>query len=476
LSCELSGDKGEAFLKNEKCLFWLLCVFNTPGIGMKLALYNTEIKMINFWRVYIMKDNDLLVSILKDQVVPALGCTEPTAVAYAAAKAKEVLGEEVKTMDIYCDKNIIKNGKEVGIPGTHEKGILVAAALALIVGKSDYRLEVLKEVTDESLERAMELINTDMFNLELKKDTDGLYIEVVAKGMTKTSRVIIRKTHLNIVLVEKNGETLFSAEVAKNEVPKPAIRERLKEFKISDFKEFVDNVEFEKIAFINDGIVMNKKMGWEGLHGNLGIGFGKMLNTDEADFEKYAKSLTAAASEARMAGALLPVMSSAGSGNHGLVAILPVAVVGENLKLDNETIVRGVTLSHLVTIYIKTYTGSLSPVCGCAVAAGVGASAGLAYIMGGTMTQIEGAIKNMIAGISGMICDGAKIGCAYKLSVSVSSCIDAAEMAMRNIFIPSSDGILDVTAERSIQNLGKVSSIGMLNTDDTILEVMMDRC
>lgn len=423
-----------------------------------------------------MKDNDLLVSILKDQVVPALGCTEPTAVAYAVAKAKEVLGEEVQVLDIYCDKNIIKNGKEVGIPGTHEKGILVAAALALVVGNSEYRLEVLKDVNAESLDKAMEILTMDMINLELKKDTDGLYIEVVAKGMKNTSRVIIRKTHLNVVLVEKNGEALFSAEVAKSEAPKPAIRERIKEFKISELKEFVDTVEFEKIAFINDGIVMNKRMGWEGLHGDLGIGLGKMLNTDENDFEFYAKSLTAAASEARMAGAPLPVMSSAGSGNHGLVAILPVAVVGENMKLDHETIVRGVTLSHLVTIYIKTYTGSLSPVCGCAVAAGVGASAGLAYICGGTMTQIEGAIKNMIAGISGMICDGAKLGCAYKLSVSVSACIDAAEMAMKNIFIPSSDGILDESAEKSIQNLGKVSSIGMSNTDDIILEVMMDRC
>lgn len=423
-----------------------------------------------------MKDNELLVSILKDQVVPALGCTEPTAVAYAVAKAKEVLGEDVQVLDIYCDKNIIKNGKEVGIPGTHEKGILVAAALALVVGKSDYRLEVLKDVSDESLDKAMELLKLDMINLELKKDTDGLYIEVLAKGMKNTSRVIIRKTHLNIVLVEKNGEVLFSAEVAKSEAPKPAIRERIKEFKISELKDFVDSVEYEKIAFIEDGIVMNKKMGWEGLNGDLGIGLGKMMNTDEDNREVYAKSLTAAASEARMAGAPLPVMSSAGSGNHGLVAILPVAVVGEKMGLDMEKVVRGVTLSHLVTIYIKTYTGSLSPVCGCAVAAGVGASAGLAYIMDGTMTQIEGAIKNMIAGISGMICDGAKLGCAYKLSVSVSASIDAAEMAMKNIFIPSSDGILDETAEKSIQNLGKVSSIGMSNTDDVILEVMLDRC
>lgn len=422
-----------------------------------------------------MKDNELLISILKDQVVPALGCTEPTAVAYAVAKAKEILGEEVLQLDIYADKNILKNGKEVGIPGTHEKGIVVAAALALIVGKSEYKLEVLKEVTDAGLTKALELIEKNIITLNHKKDVVGLYIEVVAKGKTNTSRVIIQKTHLNITLMEKNGQCISESK-ATVETAKPSLRDRIKDFKISDLKEFVDTVEFEKIAFINEGILMNKRIAFDGLHDKLGMGLGSMLNTDEANYEKYAKAVTAAASEARMAGHPLPVMSSAGSGNHGLVAILPIAIIGEGMKLSNEKIIRGVALSHLVTIYIKTYTGSLSPVCGCGVAAGVGASAGLAYIYGGTMEQIEGSIKNMIAGISGMICDGAKLGCAYKLSVSVSSCVDAAKMAMNNIFVPSNDGILDKSVERSIQNMGKVSSEGMSNTDDVILDVMMAKC
>ncbi len=422
-----------------------------------------------------MKDNELLISILKDQVVPALGCTEPTAVAYAVAKAKEILGEEVLQLDIFADKNILKNGKEVGIPGTHEKGIVVAAALALIVGNSEYKLEVLKEVTDAGLTKALELIEKNIITLNHKKDVVGLYIEVVAKGKTNTSRVIIQKTHLNITLMEKNGQCISESK-ATVETAKPSLRDRIKDFKISDLKEFVDTVEFEKIAFINEGILMNKRIAFDGLHDKLGMGLGSMLNTDEDNYEKYAKAVTAAASEARMAGHPLPVMSSAGSGNHGLVAILPIAIIGEGMKLSNEKIIRGVALSHLVTIYIKTYTGSLSPVCGCGVAAGVGASAGLAYIYGGTMEQIEGSIKNMIAGISGMICDGAKLGCAYKLSVSVSSCVDAAKMAMNNIFVPSNDGILDKSVERSIQNMGKVSSEGMSNTDDVILDVMMAKC
>lgn len=422
-----------------------------------------------------MKNNELLVSILKDQVVPALGCTEPTAVAYAVAKAKELLEEEVETLDILVDRNVLKNGKEVGIPGTNEKGIVVAAALALVVGKSEYKLEVLKEVTNKSLEEALKLIEKNMINLDLKKDVTGLYIEVTAKGKNNTSRVIIKKTHLNVVLLEQNGKCL-SAQDEKEEAAKPSLRDRIKEFTIADLKEFVDTVEFEKIKFINEGIVMNKRIAEDDLKYNLGIGLGNMFKSDKEDLEQNAKAITSAASEARMAGHPLPVMSSAGSGNHGLVAILPIAIIGEGMNIDNEKIVRAVTLSHLVTVYIKSYTGSLSPVCGCGVAAGVGASAGLSYLLGGTLEQIGGAIKNMIAGISGMICDGAKIGCSYKLAISVNAAVDAAKMANKNVFIPSRDGILDDSVEKTIQNLGRVSNEGMANTDDIILDVMLQGC
>lgn len=422
-----------------------------------------------------MKNNELLVSILKDQVVPALGCTEPTAVAYAVAKAKELLEEDVETLDILVDRNVLKNGKEVGIPGTNEKGIVVAAALALVVGKSEYKLEVLKEVTNESLEEALKLMGKNMINLDLKKDVTGLYIEVIAKGKNNTSRVVIKKTHLNVVLLEQNGQCI-SAQDDKEEAAKPSLRDRIREFTIADLKEFVDTIDFEKIKFINEGIVMNRRIADDDLKYNLGIGLGNMLKSDKEDLEQNAKAITSAASEARMAGHPLPVMSSAGSGNHGLVAILPIAIIGEGMNIDNEKIVRAVTLSHLVTVYIKSYTGSLSPVCGCGVAAGVGASAGLSYLLGGTLEQIGGAIKNMIAGISGMICDGAKIGCSYKLAISVNAAVDAAKMANKNVFIPSRDGILDDSVEKTIQNLGRVSNEGMANTDDIILDVMLQGC
>lgn len=422
-----------------------------------------------------MKNDRLLIEILKDQVVPALGCTEPTAIAYATAMAKEVLGEDIESLDIYVDKSLIKNGKEVGIPGTDKKGNVVAAALALIVGKSEYKLEVLKEVTNEALDAALKLIDKNIITLNLKKDVVGLYIEIVAKGKKNTSRVVIKKTHLNVVLVEKNGECI-SKQDGKEETAKPSLRDRIREFTIGDIKEFIDNIEFSKIEFINEGIIMNRRVAEDGLKYNLGIGFGTMLNEDKHDLERYAKAITSAASEARMTGHPLPVMSSAGSGNHGLVAILPIAIIGEGEKVEKEKIVRAVALSHLVTVYIKSYTGPLSSVCGCGVAAGVGAAAGLTYMWGGNLKQIEGAIKNMVAGITGMICDGAKIGCSYKLSIAVTAAIDAAKMAIKNIFIPCNDGILDESAEKTIQNLGRISNEGMSNMDNVILDVMMKVC
>ncbi|PRR85448.1 Serine dehydratase alpha chain [Clostridium luticellarii] len=420
----------------------------------------------------MVKDYNLLVDILKDQVVPALGCTEPTAVAYAVAKAKEILGEAVDKLDIYVDKNILKNGKEVGIPGTDKKGILTAAALSVVVGKSEYRLQVLKDVSDKSLKCALNLIDRNIIKLNLKKDARGLYIEVIARKNNNFSRVVIKNSHLNIVFMEKNGKCIFSKEEKNDKVDGLALKDRIKEFTVEEFKDFVDNISYEKIRFIEDGINMNEKIGKAGLKLDLGIGIGHLFN-DSSSVGQYAKAITSAASEARMSGYPLPVMSSAGSGNHGLVAILPIAVMGEKMKADRDKIVRSVALSHLVTIYIKSYTGALSPVCGCGVAAGVGASAGLSYLTGGNLSQIKGAIKNMIAGISGMICDGAKIGCSYKLAISVNAALDAANMANKNIFIPSGDGILDESAEKTIQNLGRVSVEGMSNTDGVILDLMM---
>jgi len=429
-------------------------------------------------------DNKILIDILKNQVTPALGCTEPGAVGYAVARAKEILGSEVKKLNIEVDKNILKNGMSVGIPGTNESGIIFAAALALVVGKSDYVLEVLKDVDDESIKASLKIVDSNIITLNLNEWMQGLYIKVEAIGEKDKSTVIIKNAHTNIIHESRNSEILFDettlvSSKSNEQKPKPAsneIKYEIKEFSIEDLIDFVNNVSIEDLSFIQNGINMNIRIANIGLSEQLGLGIGKYLKNKANDVFTMAKAYTAAASEARMSGYLLPVMSSAGSGNHGLVAIIPISYIGKEMDISNDKIIRAVTLSHLITIFVKVRLGALSPICGCGVAAGVGCSAGLTYLLDGNNKQIKGSINNMIAGITGMLCDGAKIGCSYKLSISVDAAVDASKMALENIFIPCDNGILDSTPEKTIINLAKVSNEGMMTTDKTILEIMLNKC
>ena len=418
--------------------------------------------------------NSLLFDILKDQVTPALGCTEPIAVALAVAKAKETLGSLPERLEIKVDRNIFKNALAVGIPKTKEKGLYMAAALALVAGKSKYKLEVLKDITEEDILEAGKIVDSNIIHVDIAKEKIGLYVEVTAVFGKEKSKVIIKDKHDNIVLVEKNGEVIFNQE-AKN-TDKFSLRESIKGMKIRDLVEFATQVEVSSLELVDEGIKMNKKMAEAGMDSKYGRALSGGTLIDEMNYREYAKYLTAVASYARMSGYPLPVMSCAGSGNHGLTAILPVVAVGEKKGISYDKIVRAVTLSLLVTIYVKSYTGTLSPVCGCGVAAGVGAGAGVTYMLGGNLEQIEGSIKNMIGTMAGIICDGGKPGCAFKLAISVDAALESALMALNGVVISPDDGIVDETAEKTIQNLGKVSTDGMINTDETILEVMLGKC
>lgn len=425
-------------------------------------------------------ENKLLTDILKNQVTPALGCTEPGAVAYAVARAKEILGDEVKKLSIEVDKNILKNGYSVGIPGTSEHGIIFAAALSLVVGKSEYVLEVLKDVDSYSIDKALKIVGLNIIALKLKSDVQGLYIKVDAMGNKNKATVIIRHAHTNIIFERKNNDILLNNDAdtitVKNNNSVNDIKYEIKNFTIDSLIDYADSVLIENISFIQNGIDMNLKMADSGLKENVGVGLGSYFYEKANDDFTMAKAYTAAASEARMSGYMLPVMSSAGSGNHGLVAIIPISYIGGKRNVSKEKILRSIALSHLITIYVKVYLGALSPVCGCGVAAGVGCAAGLTYMQNGDKEQIKGAVNNMIAGISGMLCDGAKLGCAYKLSISVDAAVDAAKMALEKIYIPEDNGILGSTTEKTIQNLAQISNIGMNNTDAAILDVMVNKC
>jgi L-cysteine desulfidase len=421
-----------------------------------------------------MLNKDIILQILKDSVKPALGCTEPGAVAYAVSRAKEILNEEISKLTISVDKNILKNGMFVIIPGTKEKGIIFAAALSMVCGRSEYGLEALKDVNNSDIEKAKEIIKNNVIYLELKKDIEGLYIKIEAENYSHKSVVIIKNKHDNIVF-ESKDDLVIKSDKSTNEVANSHSENKIKDFSIYDLIDFVNNVEIEKIEFISDGIEMNKKIAYAGLEEDVGVGFGKFIRGKVVDTESLAVALTVSASEARMSGYSLPVMSSAGSGNHGLVAIIPISIIGEQSGFNKEEIIRAVALSHLFTSYVKSYTGVLSPLCGCGIAAGVGCSAGLTYLREKNKDKIVSSIKNVLAGLSGMICDGAKIGCAYKLYLSSISAIEASKMALNDIVIPSDNGILADSAEDCIRNLGRVSMEGMKDTDNTILDIMINK-
>ena len=428
-----------------------------------------------------MKNTKILTDILHNQVSPALGCTEPAAVGLAVARAKEILGSSIDKMTITVNNNILKNGMGVGIPGTHERGLDFAAALALEVGKSEYGLEVFKDVNKESIESALGIVDERLIAINLDKGKTSLFIEVVAYSKDDIARVVIENAHTNITFEKFNDKIILDCNGKQHNLTEEAlenseIKYKIMDYNLDDLINHIDSVPIGELDFIQDGIDMNLKLAQVGLMEDIGLGMGKHYINLASDLQSKAKAYTVAASEARMTGYPLPVMSSAGSGNHGLVAIIPLSIVGRDLEKSADRILRSVALSHLVTVFVKVQLGALTPVCGCAVAAGLGCSAGITYLSGGSNKQIKDSIINMIAGVSGMFCDGAKIGCAYKLGISVDAAFDASSMAQKGIVVPSDNGILGATAEESIGNLSKVSTEGMANTDSVILDIMMNKC
>jgi len=428
-----------------------------------------------------MKDNKILLEVLIDQVKPALGCTEPGAIAYAAVKAQDLLKEEVESLEIIVNNNILKNGMSVGIPGTKFRGLDFAAALGLKGGKSSYGLEVFKDIDEKSILLALDMVNENRVKIILDKSKTSLYIEVNASSKNHSSKLIIKDAHTNVVFESLDNNTLLDKiHNDLSDLTHPPIDEevkyKIKDYSIDELIEFVTMVDIDDLNFIKNGIDMNLKLAQVGLTEDVGLGIGKLYKSIIKDTYSKAKVYTMAASEARMSGYPLPVMSSAGSGNHGLVAIIPISVIGMDKNYDIEKIIRAVALSHLVTIYVKVYIGALTPICGCGVAAGVGCSAGITYLNGNSNESIKNSIINMIAGVSGMFCDGAKLSCAYKLGISVDASIDAHILASSGLVFPSDNGILGDTPEESIKNLAKVSHDGMNNTDSVILDIMMDKC
>lgn len=425
-----------------------------------------------------------LVDILKAEVKPAVGCTEPVAVALACAKAKELLGEEIVKHKVLVSPNVYKNAMCVGIPGTNRLGLKIAVAMGFVGGKSEDGLTLLEGLSDEQVKESEKYVDENPISIEPLDTKEKVVIEVRLEGKNNTSRVIIKTKHDNFVFLQANDLVLLDEADGfseKAEVQTIEKKENIMDtITIQEIVKNVENMNLEDIKFLLDGVTMNMDMAKYGLENEIGIGVGRGIKESMEEgllgdgIMTEAMLLTAAASDARMGGAKLPVMSSNGSGNHGLTAILPIVAYGLKYPQSDERMAKALAISHLVTAYVKNYTGRLSAVCGCGVAASTGASAGISWLMDGNINHIYGAIENMIADLSGMICDGAKAGCALKLSSAASAAVQSAVIAKQGYAVPPLNGIVGTQVEQSIQNLGRVSDKGMQITDEIILNVMND--
>lgn len=423
-------------------------------------------------------EREQIIALINREVVPAIGCTEPIAVALCVAKATETLGCRPEKIQALLSANILKNAMGVGIPGTGMIGLPIAIALGALIGKSEYQLEVLKDSTPEAVEEGKKLIDSQAINIGLKYGIEEkLYIEIICEAEGKKATAIISGGHTNFVYVAKGEEVLVNKQAnSSNEAATEDVELTLR--KVYDF---ATTSPIEELQFILETRNLNKTAAERSFKGNYGHQLGKTLNSKKNEnlmmgdnTFTHILSYTSAACDARMAGAMIPVMSNSGSGNQGITATLPVVVYAEDNNKSEEELIRALAMSHLTVIYIKQSLGRLSALCGCVVAS-TGSSCGITYLMGGTYEQITYAVKNMIANITGMLCDGAKPSCALKVTSGVSTAVLSAILAIEDKCVTSVEGIIDDDVDRSIRNLTRIGSQGMNETDKLVLDIMTSK-
>lgn len=419
------------------------------------------------------QERNEIILLIRQEVTPAIGCTEPIAVALAVAKVKELLTVIPEKLDVWLSANVLKNAMGVGIPGTGMSGLPIAIAMGALVGKSKYGLEVLRDSTPDSVEEGKKLVDRGIINIHLKEDiTEKLYIEVTASAGPDSARVIISREHARFSLIERNGIILL--EIEDNVTDDTGNKQLQLSFdKVCDF---AFDTPLDEIRFIKKTVELNKAAAVESLKGTYGHSVAQTLANGMMGNSVYNHmlSVTAAACDARMAGAMIPVMSNSGSGNQGIAATLPVSVFAEETGKSEEELIRALILSHLITIYIKQSLGRLSGLCGAVVAA-TGSGCGVTYLMGGTREQIGYTIKNMIGNVTGMICDGAKPSCTLKVYNGVSTATLSALLAMDNKMVTAVEGIVDEDVDKTIQNLTKIGREGMMETDKMVLDIMTNK-
>ena len=429
-----------------------------------------------------------LLQLLRCEVVPAIGCTEPIAVALCVARAKELLGAEPDEIVVYLSKNVYKNALAVGIPNTGMTGLPIAIALGATIGKSEYMLEVLRDATPDAVAYAKEYMLRVPAQIHINYDAPSiLYIHAEVRKGDQTAQATIIDQHTNFVThtpstIHPTPSPIHHTPSLKESSPLKGELEGV-QLNLRRVYDFAMEVNTNDITFLREGAEMNTAAAETSFADQYGHGLGRLLRantlTATPEMEKlfgntlFTKiiSYTCGACDARMSGAMVQVMSNSGSGNQGISCSIPVYLYAKENNCSEESTLRALALSNLTVIYIKQSLGRLSALCGCVVAA-TGSAAGITYLMGGNYEEITYAIKNMIANISGMICDGAKPGCALKVTSGVATAIFSAYLAMQHSFADSTEGIVEDDIDRTIRNLTRIGHDGMQVTDDLILDIM----
>ena len=424
-----------------------------------------------------LSERQSILALLRKEVVPALGCTEPIAVALAAARAAETLGRTPERLYVEVSPNLLKNGMGVVVPGTGECGLGVAAAAGALAGKSALGLECLRDLDPQQAQQACAMAASDAVELALPDNDILLYCAVTAGAGSATARAELRDSHDNITRVWKDGVQIFGQDEAGAAAGQGEDDWPLSLARVYDF---AMHAPLEELSFILEAARMNRSVAEEGLRKEYGLGVGRSMedrihrNILSDDMATFAIKLTAAAADARMAGVQMAVMSNSGSGNQGITCTMPVVACAVRLGKSDEELVRALIASHLTSIHIKHHLGRLSAHCG-AMVAGTAAACGIVLLLGGGLPEMERTIRNMVGDMAGMICDGAKSSCALKVASAVSAGLQAAMLAMDGKSVPGREGIVDDDIEACIANLGRLGSSGMREADKVILDIMLKK-
>ena len=427
-----------------------------------------------------MKEAAFLKDILIQELIPATGCTEVGAVALAAGwavRALDVPVDGIESIEIEVDNNTYKNAMGVGIPGTGETGLGFAAAMGALASTGDrYGLRILENPSPPAVEKARRLLAENRVRIVRAPEAKGILIRARARSGSEEASAVIQGSHDHLVGVQKNGKPYPGAPISDKDPWK--LSEEIRSLRYGDLVEYAGTVDLEELPIIRDALRMNVHFCEAAQKGGSSRKIGQVVEKHaiqealQEDLSRKAQFVTSLTVEARMQGLDLPVMTCAGSGNQGLVATIPVVEIAKNIKASEERLLRALILSYLTTIYIKTFTGVLSPICGCGVAAAVGAGCGIVFLLGGGVSQIEAQINNMVGAMAGIICDGAKSGCAMKALMAVGLALDSACLSMENVRIPSGEGIMGNEVLDTLKNLQKIIEDGMSSMDTAIIRIM----